>query len=76
MFPKHIVPTVRAVMRFVKARVHKEGNAAAKGRNAEPDEATPQICCISAFLVNYGGHIHFAAWTLDVNWEVKTLSPK
>ncbi len=63
-------------MGFVKAGVHEEGDAAAHWTDAEANEPTPQVGCIAALLVDYGGHIHLAAWTLNVDWEVEVLSPK
>lgn len=67
---------IRTVVRFIKAGVHEEGEAAAEGTHAEEEESTPQIGRVTAFLIDYSWHCHFATGALQLYRVIEVMSPK
>jgi hypothetical protein len=76
VFSEHVMAAVRAVVSLIQAGVHQEGHAATERGHAAEEEAAPKVGRVAALLVDNGWNVHFAAWTLDLDWEVEVLRPK
>lgn len=67
---------VGAVVRLIEAGVHEKWQAAAEWTHEAEEAAAPQVGCVSALVVDNGGHMQFTGRALNLYWKIEVLSPE